>query len=588
MKSVLRRQLRSDGVGWSPDTGPALLMQAARDSLRLVVSETAEPGFDAPMQRARDALRSTNMAFCTRNDSGELIVRGTADASMLPIGTAIDVAGTLAGEVLTSGTAARSHGASDAGSGAARGRRERAMAVPIRSGDAVVGILIVTRTPNQPAFSEGELAALSTFGDFLGLVTEAESQRADREEAVARGVREQLAKARIDALVNGLLRASTGLSRLSLSLDAGQRATLGQYVRVVDELLLAFRETISENARPLVGDDLKMTADRGASLPDVLDLVGIHPSGDQGDWDTGDISDQMESQVAAILADIYAVTLALTTAAHADLPNHQTVILRSVTQLDELSRRVRDAATRFRKSQTAERRLQLRHTELSQSEAFLLDQIAMIGHDLRSPLSVVAMYLDDLAGDHPTTEQADRLSRAARAAQRTIELLERILTLAVTESGDLTSEPALINLAGWVPDLLLTIPRGDEIDYDSETADGPIVLFDPGQLGQILTNLVNNGFRHGAPPVTLSTRTTASATIIEVADHGNGISEDKLDHLFERDSLTTQPAPDGYLDPGLGLYLSRRLAQANAATLTYHPRTNHQQPHFALTIPNSH
>jgi signal transduction histidine kinase len=460
------------------------------------------------------------------------------------------------------------------------------MAVPVVSDGDVVGVLSVSRLRGEPDYTDDELSALVTFGDFMGVVTDVERQRAERDAMVEAAVRERLGQAVFDSVISDLLRATTGMYGVLAAVDARQRDQLARYVRAVDRAIVGFRGILAgEFAEPAADPPSEETTRSGSVAGSTTRFSGSYaPDGDWG-WDDAGLLGEMDDYIAAILGDLYQVTTQLaSTAALAD-PGERLLISQSVRQLDALAGRVRGAAGKVREAGTDQGRLGRVHGELSGTDSLRTDQIAMIGHDVRVPLGVVLGYLEILREQHLTEEQADVLDRAMRAARRTHDLLERILALAVADSGQFVTHPAPVDLDRWLPGFLQTVPHGDEVKVLGDPAHGAIV-FDHSQLAQILSNLVSNAFRHGARPVTLTVWDLGSSTRIEVADAGTGIPASALDGLFERTALTTEPAPDGALDPGLGLYLSRRLAEANGAALIYDPGPAPHPGRFVLQIPH--
>jgi two-component system sensor histidine kinase PilS (NtrC family) len=96
---------------------------------------------------------------------------------------------------------------------------------------------------------------------------------------------------------------------------------------------------------------------------------------------------------------------------------------------------------------------------------------------------------------------------------------------------------------------------------------------DPTHLHQVLWNLCDNAVKYAseaAGAISVEIRhgriEATGRAFLEVADRGPGVPKEKVDEIFEP-FFTGQPG-----GTGLGLYISRELAERNGATLRYHPR----------------
>ena len=85
-------------------------------------------------------------------------------------------------------------------------------------------------------------------------------------------------------------------------------------------------------------------------------------------------------------------------------------------------------------------------------------------------------------------------------------------------------------------------------------------------MRRAIDNLIENAWRHGRPPVTLSTRVDGKEVIVEVIDRGDGIDPREADELrqaFRRG----QADRSGVAGAGLGLAIVQRVAQAHGGWL---------------------
>ena len=136
------------------------------------------------------------------------------------------------------------------------------------------------------------------------------------------------------------------------------------------------------------------------------------------------------------------------------------------------------------------------------------------------------------------------------------------------------SYPQLVELNHYLETFLTDFMTGNQSkreDFYIETPQDEIqVRFDPGHLQQILTNLCENALRHTDDKNKEKFKIEFHAGIsennnrpyLDIVDHGEGIDAETAAHIFEPFYTTAETGT------GLGLYISRELAECNQAHLT--------------------
>ena len=217
---------------------------------------------------------------------------------------------------------------------------------------------------------------------------------------------------------------------------------------------------------------------------------------------------------------------------------------------------------------------------------------ASMSHELRTPINAVIGYstlmLDNIYGPL-NAKQKEGLQRSLRAARHLLELVNDVLDLSKIEAGkiELTLQPVMF--PALVEDLFVTVrPLADEygssLTLEMETEPFNIVS-DPRRVRQILLNLLSNAikFGEGKPIQVVCKRAEDKGVLLEVVDHGVGIAKDDIGRIFEEFVQVSESKQPG---TGLGLPISRRLAQLLDGSLTVHS-TPGEGSAFRLTLPAS-
>ncbi|WP_369054853.1 PAS domain S-box protein [Kineococcus terrestris] len=234
----------------------------------------------------------------------------------------------------------------------------------------------------------------------------------------------------------------------------------------------------------------------------------------------------------------------------------------TLTLVRDLSERMRDQAA-----------LAASNEQLREANRLKDDLVATLSHDLRQPLSTTTGFAEllleewDQVGEDDKRQYLGRIHRAGRWAN---DLLEDILTMAQLDAGAPAPRTARVHLPALVADVVdrlgVQAPLVDTTGMQDLT-----VLADRGHLQQVLTNLVANAFKYGAPPVRLSARRRGDQVVLDVIDAGEGVPQEFVPRLFERFARATTGTAADQKGTGLGLYIARELANVNGGDLTYQP-----------------
>ncbi|WP_409316188.1 sensor histidine kinase [Pseudomonas sp. KCJK9016] len=198
---------------------------------------------------------------------------------------------------------------------------------------------------------------------------------------------------------------------------------------------------------------------------------------------------------------------------------------------------------------------------------------AGIAHEIRNPLGAIS-HAAQLLQESEELGGADR--RLTQIIQDHSQRMNRVIENVLQLSRRQQSAPQRLDLAPWLTQFVAEAREQagerQRIHLRIDTGDFR-TLMDPGQLTQILDNLLRNGWRHSAllhdPAevwLTLFIDLESQLAVLEVQDNGPGVAPDQQSHLFEPFFTTSNQGT------GLGLYLSRELCESNQARLDFKPR----------------
>lgn len=210
-------------------------------------------------------------------------------------------------------------------------------------------------------------------------------------------------------------------------------------------------------------------------------------------------------------------------------------------------------------------------TERKEAERLRQEVVAMITHDLRTPLATVSNIFDFLGrGDFgKLSEKGDKyVDSGVRNINRMMTLVNDLLDIEKLRSGSIELEVRAVNLADALRNcagLYLALGAEDGIDVTVDSEDDEIkVLADEEKFSRLLNNLVANAVkfspRGGTVKLSLSRRD--GGAVVAVSDQGPGIPDDVIDRVFERFFQVQKSSRKG-LGSGLGLAIVKAIADAH-------------------------
>lgn len=249
------------------------------------------------------------------------------------------------------------------------------------------------------------------------------------------------------------------------------------------------------------------------------------------------------------------------------------VLLRLTGVIHALDRLRRDERLARAEAETAQRLLTEQNARLREADRLKDEFVALISHDLRTPLTSITGYVELALEDELSEEVRGFLRVVSRNAERLLALVNDLLFVARLQAGELSLEAAEVDLGELVRDSVHSMePRAaaKAIALTSAVEPVPLVWADRGRILQVLDNLVSNAvkFTPQGGTVHVSLLRNGGSLVVEVTDSGIGISRQDQRGLFERFFRAENAVERQVPGTGLGLYISRVIADAHAGRLT--------------------
>lgn len=201
--------------------------------------------------------------------------------------------------------------------------------------------------------------------------------------------------------------------------------------------------------------------------------------------------------------------------------------------------------------------------------------VANVSHELRSPLTSILGYVETLLHDPPEDPEKQRrfLVGAVREARRMQRLVEDLLQLSRIESGRALPQfqwSNLHNIIGRVLTQLRNEAERARVTLSNTVPPELRLECDPGQIEQVVYNLVINGI-HYTPPggrVTVDGFARGDTVSLTVSDTGLGIPAADLPHIFERFYRVDKARSRATGATGLGLSIVKHIVDAHNGTVS--------------------
>ncbi len=195
--------------------------------------------------------------------------------------------------------------------------------------------------------------------------------------------------------------------------------------------------------------------------------------------------------------------------------------------------------------------------------------VAMVAHDLKSPMTVIAGLADTMTGRWDRLQESRKvefLGLISENVRKLADLVDDVLQVARIESNEISYVIAPFDLGSLVSatanEIVQAHPnRVIEVDV----APGlPAASGDEQRLWQVVTNLLSNALKFSPDELPVQVRVIhddEDSLRVEVQDHGAGIRPEEMSKLFQKFSRLTQHGATTATGTGLGLFICKRMVE---------------------------
>ncbi len=216
------------------------------------------------------------------------------------------------------------------------------------------------------------------------------------------------------------------------------------------------------------------------------------------------------------------------------------------------------------------------------------DFITTISHELRTPIGFIKGYATTLLREDAKWDDESRrefLMIIDEEADRLHKLIEDLLDSSRLKAGTMFMQLQPVRIDMILREIVVrSTTRYSTLSVQLHADHDIIVMADPTRITQVFDNLLSNAVKYApGSDVMITLRNSVNNCIITVEDHGPGIGEEHLEHLFERFYRVpeTRVATHG---TGLGLYICQEIIHGHGGEITVSSEVS-KGTTFTITLP---
>jgi signal transduction histidine kinase len=244
-------------------------------------------------------------------------------------------------------------------------------------------------------------------------------------------------------------------------------------------------------------------------------------------------------------------------------------------------------------AEEAQAQLSAQNTLLIEADRLKDEFVALISHDLRTPLTSIVGYvelaMDDDVDPPLDPERRGFLEVVSRSSERLLRLVDDLLFIARLQAGRLVLDPTELDLSSLAAQSVEEArPRAEAKNVALSFLSGaPVTIeVDKGRIFQLLDNLISNAIKFTPEGGRVDVRIVPKldGAVLEVSDTGIGLAPGEAELVFDRFFRSSRTAAQQTPGTGLGLFIARAITEAHGGQISATSREDHGTT-FKLELP---
>ncbi len=208
--------------------------------------------------------------------------------------------------------------------------------------------------------------------------------------------------------------------------------------------------------------------------------------------------------------------------------------------------------------------------EMVKTDDYRRDLMANVGHDLKTPLTLIKSYAE-MVRDITYKDEVKRnehLNVIIKESDRLNELVNDIIQLSKLESNVESLNLERYDLVGEIKEIISKfeiLEMTENYNFVLQAPEKAFIRADKKKMGQAIYNLINNAINYTGDDMTvyINIAKNKNGYLVEIIDTGKGIDEETLQHVWNRYYKTDKKHKRNKIGTGLGLSIVREIFEAH-------------------------